>query len=104
MELLDFISKPWVIWFLIGLAFLIKGSDFFVEAASQIARSYKIPEIIIGLTLVSIGTSLPDFATDIYASIEGESGIVVGVHVGSNITNITLVLGVAVLTVWLTRR
>jgi len=85
-----------IILFLIGLAFLVKGSDFFVEAASQIARSYKIPEIIIGLTLVSIGTSLPEFATDIYASIEGESGIVVGDLVGSNITNISLVLGVAV--------
>ncbi len=86
-----------IILFLIGLYFLIKGSDFFVEAASQIARSYKIPEIVIGLTLVSIGTSLPEFATDIYASIEGQAGIVVGDLVGSNITNISLVLGVAVL-------
>jgi len=86
-----------VILFLIGLLFLIKGSDFFVEAASQIARSYKVSEIVIGLTLVSIGTSLPEFATDIYASIKGQSGIVVGDLVGSNITNISLVLGVAVL-------
>ncbi len=85
------------ILFLVGLLFLIKGSDFFVEAASQIARNYKIPEIVIGLTLVSIGTSLPEFATDIYASIKGEAGIVVGDLVGSNITNISLVLGIAVL-------
>ena len=86
-----------IVLFLIGLLFLIKGSDFFVEAASQIARVYKIPEIVIGLTLVSIGTSLPEFATDVYASFKGEGGIVVGDLVGSNITNISLVLGVAVL-------
>ncbi len=86
-----------IVLFLIGLLFLIKGSDFFVEAASQIARTYKIPEIIIGLTLVSIGTSLPEFATDVYASIQGHPGIVIGDLVGSNITNISLVLGVAIL-------
>jgi cation:H+ antiporter len=86
-----------IILFLAGLFFLIKGSDFFVEAASQIARNYKIPEIVIGLTLVSIGTSLPEFATDVYASTQGEGGIVVGDLVGSNITNIALVLGVAVI-------
>ena len=86
-----------IVLFLIGLLFLIKGSDFFVEAASQIARAYKIPEIVIGLTLVSIGTSLPEFATDVYASFKGEGGIVVGDLVGSNITNISLVLGIAVL-------
>ena len=86
-----------IVLFLIGLLFLIKGSDFFVEAASQIARAYKIPEIVIGLTLVSIGTSLPEFATDVYASFKGEGGIVIGDLVGSNITNISLVLGVAVL-------
>ena len=86
-----------IILFLIGLLFLIKGSDFFVEAASQIARNYKIPEIVIGLTLVSIGTSLPEFATDVYASFKGEGAIVVGDLVGSNITNISLVLGVAVM-------
>ena len=85
-----------IVLFLIGLLFLIKGSDFFVEAASQIARNYKIPDIVIGLTLVSIGTSLPEFATDVYASVRGQSGIVVGDLVGSNITNISLVLGVAI--------
>ena len=86
-----------IVLFLVGLLFLIKGSDFFVEAASQIARNYNISEIVIGLTLVSIGTSLPEFATDIYASIKNQAGIVVGDLVGSNITNISLVLGVAVL-------
>ncbi|MDD5600007.1 MAG: hypothetical protein PHV82_18830, partial [Victivallaceae bacterium] len=81
-----------IVLFLAGLFFLVKGSDFFVEAASQIARNYEIPEIVIGLTLVSIGTSLPEFATDVYASTQGEGGIVIGDLVGSNITNIALVL------------
>ncbi|MCF6175743.1 MAG: calcium/sodium antiporter [Victivallaceae bacterium] len=86
-----------ILLFIVGLVILIKGSDWFVEAASQIARSYKIPEIIIGLTLVSIGTSLPELATDIYASLHNEGDIVIGVVVGSNITNMTLVLGVGII-------
>ncbi len=86
-----------ILLFIIGLIVLIKGSDWFVEAAAQIARNYNIPEIIIGLTLVSIGTSLPELATDIYASLNNEGDIVIGVVVGSNITNITLVLGVGVI-------
>ena len=92
----DFLALN-IVLFLVGLLFLIKGSDFFVEAASQIARNYNIPEIVIGLTLVSIGTSLPEFATDVYASVKGSGGIVIGDLVGSNITNIALVLGVAIL-------
>jgi cation:H+ antiporter len=86
-----------ILLFIVGLVILIKGSDWFVEAAAQIARNYNIPEIIIGLTLVSIGTSLPELATDIYASLNGEGDIVTGVVVGSNITNITLVLGVGII-------
>jgi cation:H+ antiporter len=83
--------------FLAGLAVLIKGSDLFIEAAAQIARHYKLPEIVIGLTLVSIGTSLPEFATDVYASFHREGSIVIGDLVGSNITNISLVLGIGIL-------
>ncbi|QSH41629.1 calcium/sodium antiporter [Lentisphaerota bacterium ZTH] len=86
-----------VLLFIAGLALLIKGCDFFIDAAAQIAREFKIPEIVIGLTLVSIGTSLPEFATDVYASVKGQGDIVIGDLVGSNITNIALVLGIAVL-------
>jgi cation:H+ antiporter len=99
MELISFstnILTVNILLFIIGLGVLIKGSDWFVESASQIARAYHIPEIIIGLTLVSIGTSLPEFATDIYASLHNEGAIVIGDIVGSNITNITLVLGIGV--------
>ncbi len=82
--------------FIIGLVVLIKGSDWFIEASSYIARHYKIPEIVIGLTLVSIGTSLPELATAVYASATGEGGIALGDIVGANITNMTLVLGLGV--------
>ncbi len=85
-----------ILLFAAGLVLLIKGCDFFIEAASQIAREFKIPDIIIGLTLVSVGTSLPEFATDVYASFKGQGDIVTGDLIGSNITNISLVLGVAV--------
>lgn len=99
MELIPFATNIFainIVLFIMGLIILIKGSDWFVEAASQIARTYHTPEIIIGLTLVSIGTSLPEFATSVYASIDHEGAIVLGDIVGSNITNITIVLGVGV--------
>lgn len=79
-----------------GLGFLIKGSDWFVEASAFIARHYNVSQIIIGLTLVSIGTSLPELATSAYASTSGEGSIALGNVVGSNITNICLILGIGV--------
>lgn len=83
-----------LVLFLVGLAVLIKGSDYFIESASHIAKHYKLPEVVIGLTLVSLGTSLPELATDIYASFKGEGGIAFGDIIGSNITNITMILGI----------
>ena len=80
---------------LIGLFLLLKGSDWFVEAASFMARKFDVSEIVIGLTLVSIGTSLPELGTNIYASLYNEGDIALGNVVGSNITNIALVLGLA---------
>lgn len=82
--------------FAVGLLVLIKGSDWFVEAAAYIARHYGLPEIVIGLTLVSIGTSLPEFATDVYAAIKGESIIALGNIIGSNVTNLTLIMGLGI--------
>jgi cation:H+ antiporter len=79
---------------IVGFYLLIKGSDWFVDSSSFIARHYNISEIIIGLTIVSIGTSLPELAANIYASIMGESSISLGNVVGSNIANICLVLGI----------
>jgi cation:H+ antiporter len=86
-----------IILLVLGLAILIKGSDFFVGSAAFIARHYGVSELIIGLTLVSMGTSLPELAASVYASYNGQGGIAVGNVVGSNIANIALVLGVCLL-------
>ncbi|UCG68356.1 MAG: calcium/sodium antiporter [Thermoplasmata archaeon] len=83
--------------FVLGLAILIKGSDFFVDSAAFIARHFGVSKLIIGLTLVSMGTSLPELGASVYASYTGEGGIAVGNVVGSNITNIALVLGICLI-------
>tara|TARA_Y100000034_G_scaffold134899_1_gene204726 strand:- start:3375 stop:4421 length:1047 start_codon:yes stop_codon:yes gene_type:complete len=74
---------------------LIKGADLFVDEAARIARLLGISGFVIGLTLVSIGTSLPELATSILASFYKQSTIVIGNIIGSNIANIGLVLGIA---------
>jgi len=81
----------------VGLLLLAKGSDFFIDASKSIARHYRVSELIIGLTLVSVGTSLPEFGASVYASIYGSSALAVGNIVGSNIANIALVLGIFIL-------
>ncbi len=86
-----------IIMFIIGLIILIKSSSWFVDAAVYIANHFKVPEIIIGLTLVSIGTSLPELATNLYAGYTGDVGIALGNVTGSNIANIGLVLGIGVI-------
>ena len=60
-----------LVWLVLGFAFLIKGADFFVDGSSSIAKIMKIPTVIIGLTIVSIGTSLPEAAVSITASLQG---------------------------------
>lgn len=79
-----------------GFWVLIKGSDIFIDAAAGIARKYSVSELAIGLTLVSIGTSLPELASSLYASFAGQPDFVVGNVVGSITTNITLVLGLGI--------
>ncbi len=76
-----------------GLIMLVLGSNWLVEGAVAMARSYGISELIIGLTIVSIGTSLPELATSVMAAFRGERDIAVGNVVGSNIFNIFCVLG-----------
>ncbi|MBT3202346.1 MAG: calcium/sodium antiporter [Phycisphaerales bacterium] len=90
-----------ILIFAVGLAFLVKGSDWFVDGAAFVAHRFNVPKIVIGLTLVSIGTSLPELATDVYSSIQGLSDatykeIPMGDTPGSNISNILLVLGLSV--------
>jgi cation:H+ antiporter len=79
--------------FVVSLTVLLKASDWFIDSAEQIGLSMGISPFIIGVTIVAFGTSLPELATSIASVIKGESGIVVGNVVGSNITNIALVLG-----------
>lgn len=81
--------------FLAGSYILIKGSDIFVDSAAAIARSWHVSELVIGLTLVSIGTSIPELATSIIAQIRADSDFVIGNVAGSNVTNISLIFGAA---------
>lgn len=78
---------------LLGFLFLVKGADFFVDGSSGIARFFKIPSIVIGLTIVSFGTSLPELAVSLTSALKGINGIALGNVVGSNITNLMLVAG-----------
>ncbi|MCE9634108.1 MAG: calcium/sodium antiporter [Planctomycetes bacterium] len=78
-----------------GLGLLMLGSSWFVDGASELARSFGVDELTIGLTLVAAGTSLPEVATSILASIRGQRDIAIGNVVGSNIFNILGVLGAA---------
>ena len=82
-----------VIFIIGGLAALIYGGDLFVDKASAIASSLGVSDAIIGLTIVAMGTSLPELATSLTAAVKGNSGIAIGNVIGSNIFNIFLVLG-----------
>jgi len=79
---------------LIGLVGVIQGADFLVQGASEIARSFGVSEAVIGLSLVAVGTSLPELAVSILAAYRGHSGVAVGNIIGSNISNLLLILGV----------
>lgn len=85
------------ILFVIGFVLLIKGADFLVEGASSIAKRNRIPEIVIGLTIVSFGTSMPELIVNLLASFDGSSELAIGNVLGSNIANVLLILGVAAL-------
>lgn len=84
----------WAALFIIALAALLKSADYFTAAAEKIGLHYKIPPFIIGVTIVAIGTSLPEIATSLIAVFQGHSEIVVGNVVGSNMANILLVLAI----------
>lgn len=89
----------YVLIFIASLAGLLKASDWFVDSAEAIGLSLGISPFIIGLTIVAFGTSLPELATSIASVMEGQSEIVIGNVVGSNITNIALVLGLTAVVV-----
>ena len=95
-----FQSVPFaVVLLIIGFAFLVKGADAFVEGSSSIAKHFHVPSLIIGMTIVAMGTSLPETAVSVTASIAGSNALAVSNAVGSNIFNLMVVIGVcAVLT------
>ena len=83
----------------VGFVFLVKGADWFVEGAAGIAKKLGIPQLVIGLTIVAMGTSMPEAAVSITSALSGSAGISIGNVVGSNILNILIILGItAVLT------
>ena len=77
----------------VGFVFLVKGADWFVEGAAGIAKKLGIPQLVIGLTIVAMGTSMPEAAVSITSALSGSSGISICYVVGSNIFNILIILG-----------
>ncbi|MBU0959497.1 MAG: sodium:calcium antiporter, partial [Nanoarchaeota archaeon] len=83
------------ILFVIGIGLLIKGADYLVEGSSSLAHKLKVPTIIIGITIVALGTTMPELIVNIFSAIKGTPDIGFGNIIGSNIANILLILGVA---------
>lgn len=83
------------IMILIGFALLIKGADFFVEGASSVAKRFHIPEMIIGLTIVAMGTSLPELSVSFISALNDQSDMSIANAIGSNIFNLLMILGVS---------
>ena len=81
----------------LGFVLLVKGADFFVDGASAIARRFGIPQLVIGLTIVAMGTSAPEAAVSITAAVRGNADITIGNIVGSNIFNLLFVIGASAL-------
>lgn len=81
------------VWLVLGFVLLIKGADWFVDGASALSKKFGIPSIVIGLTVVAFGTSMPESSVSISAAISQSSGISIGNVVGSNIFNLLVVAG-----------
>ncbi|MFC1741621.1 calcium/sodium antiporter [Nanoarchaeota archaeon] len=85
----------WLGVLILSIAVLVKASDYFTDSAEEIGFYFKLPAFIVGVTIVAIGTSLPELAASLAAVFKGSTEIVIGNVVGSNITNIFLVLGIS---------
>lgn len=84
-----------IIFLIVGFIVLIKGADIFVDGASAVAGNFKVPKMLIGLTIVAFGTSAPELAVSIKSLISGSGDMVLGNVIGSNILNILLILGLS---------
>lgn len=85
------------IFLVVGFVLLIKGADYFVEGSSSVAKRLRVPSLIIGMTIVAMGTSLPECSVSISASIADSNGLAIGNAVGSNIFNLMVVCGICAL-------
>ena len=92
---MDWMLVMWIVLLIVGLVLLVKGADWFVGGSAGIAHKAKIPPLVIGLTIVALGTSAPELAVSVTGAVQGSTDIAVGNVVGSNIANILLILGVA---------
>ena len=84
-----------ILLLIVGFVILIKGADLFVDGASAVAGNFKVSKMLIGLTIVSFGTSAPEFAVSVKSLLSGSGDIVLGNVIGSNILNILLIIGVS---------
>lgn len=91
----DVSMKMSLFWLALGFAVLLLGADLLVDGAIEIARALGVSEVVIGITLVAFGTSLPELAVSIVSVMKGEHGLVIGNIVGSNLFNMLAVIGVA---------
>src|SRR5690554_2381236 len=83
--------------FIISLVAVVKGADWLVDSAVWIAKVMRIPQIIVGATIVSLGTTLPEALVSTFAAVQGKSDVVLGTTIGSILFNTAVILGVAVL-------
>jgi len=88
-------TRAAIVWLVLGLAMLLGGAELLVDGAIEIARSLGVTEIVIGITLVALGTSVPELAVSMVSAIRGEYGLAIGNVVGSNIFNLLAVVGIA---------
>ena len=95
-EIPDSVSMRWALfWLVVGLGTLLAGAELLVDGAIEIARALGVSEVVIGITLVAVGTSLPELAVSLVSAMKGEYGLAIGNIVGSNIFNLLAVIGIA---------
>ncbi|NBC22082.1 MAG: calcium/sodium antiporter [Gammaproteobacteria bacterium] len=92
----DMPMRTAVLWLAVGLAVLLVGSELLVDGAIQLARELGVSELVVGVTLVAIGTSLPELAVSLMSALKGEQGLAIGNILGSNMFNLLAVIGLAV--------
>lgn len=86
-----------ILFLAIGMVLLIKGADFFVDGASSVAKKLKVPALFIGLTIIALGTSLPELSVSVASAVKNSTDMSVGNIIGSNMMNMFLILGIVIL-------